>query len=101
MREDFSLPATVEALQLLIPCPIYDELVVKGDDCPSWRVSLVEFKIWPNKRVILKWLIPICNKAKEKKNDKTARGTTLTGFFGRLEIHLPSKFYLSSFTTQI
>ena len=58
MREGFSLPATVEAPQLLIPRPIYDELALKGDDCPSWRGSLVEFKIWLNKSsTILKWLI--------------------------------------------
>ena len=53
MTEGFSLPATVEALQLLIPCPIYDELVVKGEDCPSWRGSLVEIKIWLNKSTII------------------------------------------------
>ena len=59
MREGLSLPATVEALQLLIPCPIVGELVVKGDDCPFWRGSHVEFKKWLNKSTLLNWLIPI------------------------------------------
>ena len=59
MREGFSLPAIVEALRLLIPCPIVGELVVKGDDCPSCRGSLVGFKIWLNKNKILNWLIPL------------------------------------------
>ena len=44
----------VEALQFLIPCRLSDELVVKGDDCPSWRGSLVEFKLWVNKSTLLK-----------------------------------------------
>ena len=59
MKEGLSLPATVEALQLLVPSPIHGELVLKGDDCPSWRGSLVEFKIWLNKSTILKSLIPL------------------------------------------
>ena len=77
MREGFSTPATieVEALQFLIPCTLCDELVVKGDHCPSWRVSLVvKFNIWPNKtrRVsILKLLIPIRNNRKQRENIKT------------------------------
>ena len=39
MREGFSVSATMEALQFLIPCTFCDELVVKGDDGPSWRGS--------------------------------------------------------------
>ena len=47
MREGFSVSATTEALQFLIPCIFCDELVVKGDDCSSWRGSLVvDFKIY-------------------------------------------------------
>ena len=92
MREGFSLPATVEALQLLIPCPIYDGLVVKGDDCPSWRGSLVEFKIWINKSTTQ------MTKQKKKKHDETAHGTTENVFFfGRLKIHLSSMFHHSNF----
>ena len=50
MREGFSVSATKEALQFLIPCTLCDELVVKGDDCPSWRGPLVvKFNIWLNK----------------------------------------------------
>ena len=50
MREVFSVSAAIEALQSLIPCTLCDELVVKGDDCPSWRGSLVvKFNIWLNK----------------------------------------------------
>ena len=47
----FSVSATIEALKFLIPLTLRDELVVvKGDDCPSWRVSLVvKFNIWLNK----------------------------------------------------
>ena len=37
----FSVSVTIEALQFLIPRTLCDELVVKEDDCPSWRVSLV------------------------------------------------------------
>ena len=64
MREGFSVSATIEVLLFLIPCTLCDELVVKGDDCPSWRGSLVvKFNIWLNKtrrRVsILKLLIPM------------------------------------------
>ena len=83
--------ATTEALQFLIPCTFCDELVVKGDDCPSWRVSLVvKFNIWLNKtRVqvpILKLLIPIRNNRKQRKKHqnhdrKTAHGTTSDVFF--------------------
>ena len=46
--------------------------VVKGDDCPSWRGSLVvHFNIWLSKtrRVpILKLLIPVRNKEKKHQN---------------------------------
>ena len=50
MRRGFSVSATIEALQFFIPRTLCDELVVKGDDCPSWRVSLVvKFNIWLNK----------------------------------------------------
>ena len=50
MREGSSLSATREALQILIPSPFDDELfddqlVVKEDDCPSWRGAFVEFHI--------------------------------------------------------
>ena len=41
MRKGFSVSATIESLQFLIPRTLRDELVVKGDYCPSWRVSLV------------------------------------------------------------
>ena len=50
MRKGFSVSATIEALQFLIPRTLCDELVVKGDDYPSWRVSLVVIvNIWLNK----------------------------------------------------
>ena len=52
MRKGFSVSATtiIEALQFLIPRTLCDELAVKGDDCPSWRVSLVlKFNILLNK----------------------------------------------------
>ena len=57
MKEGFSVSTTIKALQFLIPCPVCDELVVRGDDCPSWP----GFTIWLNKRVFCseKWLIPI------------------------------------------
>ena len=75
MRKGFSVSATIEALQFLIPRTLCDELVVKGDDCPCWRVSLVvKFNIWLNKtrRVhILKFLISIRNNRKQRKNIKT------------------------------
>ena len=68
MREGFSVSATIEALQVLIPCTFCDELVVKGDDCPCWRESLVvKINIWLNKtrRVPMpKWLVSIRNKKK-------------------------------------
>ena len=43
MREGFSVSATIEALKFFIPRTLCDELVVKGDDCPSWRGSLVQY----------------------------------------------------------
>ena len=50
MRKGFSVSATIEALQFLVPRTLCDELVVKGDECPFCRVSLVvKFNIWPNK----------------------------------------------------
>ena len=75
MRKGFSVSATIEALQFLIPRTLCDELAVKGDDCPSWRVSVVvKFNIWLNetRRVpILKLLISIRNNRKQRKNIKT------------------------------
>ena len=77
---------------------------MKGDDCPSWRVSLVvKFNIWLNKtrRVpILKLPIFIRNNRKKKKKHKnhdrkTAHGTTADFvFFCRLSIHLSSFYFL-------
>ena len=108
MRKGFSVSATIEALQFLIPRTLCDELAVKGDDCPSWRISLVvKFNIWLNKtrRVpILKLLISIRNDRKQRKNIKPTierRRTEqlLICFFCRLKIHLfvllflPRKFY--------
>ena len=88
MREGFSISATIEALQFLTPRTFCDEMVMKGDDCLSWRGSLVvKFNIWLNKtrRVpILKWLIPIRNKEENIKTNhdrKTAHGTTAVFFF--------------------
>ena len=75
MRKGFPVSATIEALQFLIPRTLCDELAVKGDDCPSWRVSLVvKFDIWLNKTraaLILKLLISIRNNRKQIKNIKT------------------------------
>ena len=76
MKKGFSVSATIiQALQFLIPRTLCDELAVKGDDGPSWRVSLVvKFNIWLNKtrRVpILKLLISIRNNSKQRKNIKT------------------------------
>ena len=65
-HERASVSATVEALQFLIPCPFCGELV-KGDDCPTWRGSLLEFKIWLNRSAILKSLILLRNEAKKIK----------------------------------
>ena len=86
MRKGFSVSATIEALQFLIPRTLCDELAVKGDDCPSWRVSLVvKFNIWLNKtrRVpILKLIADFHTKQQETKkkhqnhDGKTAHGTT-------------------------
>ena len=100
MRKGFSVSATViEALQLLIPRTLCDELAVKGDDCPSWRVSLVaKVNIWLNKKTrivpILKLLISIRNNRKQRKNIKTTierrRTEQLAAdlFFCWLKIHL-------------
>ena len=108
MREGFSVSATIEALQFLIPCTLCDELVVKGDDCPSWRVSLVvKFNIWLNKtrRVpSLKLLIPIRNNRKRRKKHqnydrKAAHGTSADFVFFPVEnppfilFFLPRKFH--------
>ena len=84
MRKGFSVSATKEALQFLIPRTLCDELVVKGDDCPSWRVSLVvKFNIWLNKtrRVlnILKLLISIRNRKQRKNMNKNTIERRLTG----------------------
>ena len=86
MRRGFSVSATIlEALQFLIPRTLCDELTMKGNDCPSWRVSLVvKFNIWLNKtrRVpILKLFIDFHTKQQETKKHqnydrKTAHGTT-------------------------
>ena len=74
MRKGFSVSATIEALQFLIPRTLCDELAVKWDDCPSGRVSLVvKFNIWINKtrRVpILKLLISIRSNRKRRKTSK-------------------------------
>ena len=77
-------------VQFLIPRTLCDELVVKGDNCPSWRVSLVvKFNVWLNKtrRVpILKLLISIRNNRKQTKKKhqnhdrKTAHATTTADF---------------------
>ena len=80
MRKGFSVSATIEALQqFLISRTLCDELAVKGDDCPSWRVSLVvKFNIWLNKtrRVpIMKLLISIRNNGKQI-NEKIIKTTT-------------------------
>ena len=108
MREGFSVSATIEALHFLIPCTLCDELVVKGDDCPSWGVSLVvKFIIWLNKtrRVpILKLVIPKRNNRKHRKKHqnhdrKTAHGTT-ADFVLLLPVENPP-FVLLFFTTQI
>ena len=51
MSADFFVSATIEALQFLMSCTFCDELVVKGDDCPFWRGSLVvKFNIWLSKK---------------------------------------------------
>ena len=75
MRRGFTVSATIEALQFLIPRTPCDELAVERDDCPFWRVSLVvKFNIWLNKtrRVpILKLLISMRNNRKQRKNMKT------------------------------
>ena len=104
MRKGLSVSATIEALQFLIPRTLCDELVVKEDDCPSWRVSLVvKFNIWLNKTrrvLILKLMISIRNR-KQRKNIKTTIERRRTEqllmcvFFYRLNIHL-STFYFSS-----
>ena len=104
-REGFSVSATVEALQFLIPCTLCDELGVKGYDCLSRRISLVvKFNIWlKTRRPILRLLIPIRNNRKQIKkhqkygNRKTAHGTTADDFFFRLKIYLST---FNFFTTQ-
>ena len=108
MREGF-ISATVEALQqFLVPCTLCDELVVKGDDCPSWRGSLVEkFNIWLNERdkksIVpnLKLLIPTRNKKKTSKTTTIERPRTeQLLFFLPVGIHLSPISDLFS-TTQI
>ena len=93
MREGFSISATIEAVKLLVPCTFCDELVVKGNDCPSGRGSLVvqvqHLAQQDNKSIvlvvpILKWLILTRNKEKiiETNHDRlTAHGTTAVTFF--------------------
>ena len=84
MTKGFSVSATIiEALQFLIPRTLCDEVAVKGDDCPSWRVSLVvKFNIGLNKtrRVpTLKFIAEFHTKQQEPKKkhqDQTAHGTT-------------------------
>ena len=77
--------------------------MVKGDDCPSGRGSLVvKFNVWLNKtrRVpISKWLIPIRNKEniKTNHNRKIAHGTQLFSF---LPVENPPFVHLF-FSTQI
>ena len=106
MREGFSVSATMKTLQFLTPCTLCDELVVKGDDCLSWRVSLVvKVNIWLNKtrRVpILKFLISIRNNRKEK-NIKTTidrRRTEQLLILFILPVENPP-FILLLFTTHI
>ena len=54
MREGWSPSATGEALQFPVPVSFCDEMVMEGDDCPSWRESLVESKVWLDKSTVLK-----------------------------------------------
>ena len=104
MRKGFSISATIETLQFLIPRTLCNELAVKGDDCPSWRVSLVvKFNIWLNKpRRRVRTCSEIVDlhtkqqetKKKHQKHDrKTAHRTTADLFFCRLKIHLFVLFY--------
>ena len=107
MRKGFSVSATIEALQFLIPRTLCDELVLKGDDCPSWCVSLVvKFNVWLNntRRVlILKLLIFIRNR-KQRKNIKTTierrRTEQLPILFFLLVEHPPFGLLFLFFTTQ-
>ena len=63
MREGFSVSATIEALQILIPCTFCDELVVTGDKMPilAWITGrgVRNLDQQDKKSTILKWLIPI------------------------------------------
>ena len=97
MRQGFSVSATIEALQFLIPRTLCDELAVKGDDCPSWRESLVvNFNIWLNRtqKSTYSEIADFHTKQQETKKKhqnhdrKTAHGTTADLFFCRLKIHL-------------
>ena len=105
MRKGFPVSATIEALQVINPRTLCDELAVKGDDCRSWRVSLVvKFNIWLSKTrrvLILKLPISIRNRATKKKHEnhdrKTAHGTTADFVFLPVE-HPP--FDLLLFTTR-
>ena len=74
--------------EFLIPRTFCDELVVKGDYCPSLRVSLVvKFNIWLNKtrRVpVLKLIADFHTKQRTKHQNydsKTAHETTADFFF--------------------
>ena len=73
MRKGLSVSATIEALQFLIPRTLCDELAVKGDDCPSWRVSLVvKFNIWLKKtRRVLTLDLLICIRTGNKEKHQT------------------------------
>ena len=63
MREGFSVSATIEALQFLIPCNFCDELVEKADEMPilPWitRPGVQNLAQQDKKSTILKWMVPI------------------------------------------
>ena len=64
----------MEALQFLLPCTFCDELVVKGDDCPSWRKSLiVKFNFWLNKTSTYSEM----SDSHTKQKKKTSKPTTI------------------------
>ena len=93
----------MEALQFLLPCTFCDELVVKGDDCPSWRKSLiVKFNFWLNKTSTYSEMSDSHTKQKKKTSKPTTieRPRTEQLLFFLVPVENPP-FIQLFFTTQI
>ena len=75
---------------------------MKEDDCPSWQISLVEFKGLVQQGLYCEIADSHAKLSKtKKKHDKTAHGTEIClFFFGRLKIRLSSIYYHAKITAQ-